>query len=152
MKWKILMLLVVVTVSVACNKNKFNTRPSLTLKSVSSYVVPVNGTLTIEFEFTDKEGDISNLLYLKKIRTNKRAVPTLRDTLSLPVPDFPKNDLGVIRTNLDYQTYLVSAQNPPKVGNPPVNESDSLTLKFALKDKANNVSDTVTINGIVIMR
>ena len=55
-----------IIVAVSCGKDKFNTKPSLKLKSINSRVIPVNGVLNIEFEFTDKEGDISNLLTLKK--------------------------------------------------------------------------------------
>ncbi|MEO6915705.1 MAG: hypothetical protein ABI151_08715 [Chitinophagaceae bacterium] len=136
----------------ACSKGKYSTRPSLTLKNVSTYVVPVNGSLDFTFNFTDKEGDISNLLYVRKIRMNKRAVATIRDSFALPVPQFPNKMYGEIDLNMDYNNYLVSASNPPQTGNPPKAENDTLVFKFVLKDKADNKSDTVTTNKIVIIR
>jgi hypothetical protein len=152
MKWKFFALLTIVICLVACDKSKFNTKPTLELRSISSKNVPVNGSLSIDFNFTDKEGDISNVLIIKKIRTNKRKVATIRDSLGLAVPDFPKYKQGVVEANLEYQLHLLSAQSPPTTGTPPKAESDSLTLKFVLKDKGNNVSDTVTIENVVIQR
>ena len=152
MKWKLLAVLTIMTCFVACDKSKFNTKPTLELKFINSYTIPVNGTLNIEFNFTDKEGDISNVLIVKKIRMNKRKVATIRDSLGLPVPDFPKYKQGVIEANLEYQLHLISAQAPPNTGTPPRPESDSLTFKFVLKDKANNVSDTVTLENVIIQR
>lgn len=136
----------------SCDKGKFSTRPSLTLKNVSTYVVPVNGSLNFTFSFTDKEGDISNLLYVRKIRMNQRIVPTLRDSFALDVPQFPKKVYGEIDLNMDYNNYLVSASNPPQTGTPPKAENDTLVFKFVLKDEADNKSDTVTTNKIVIVR
>ena len=152
MKWRFFALLIIVIGMMSCDKSKFNTKPTLELRSISSKNVPVNGTLSLDFNFTDKEGDISNVLIIKKIRTNKRKVATIRDSLGLAVPDFPKYKQGVIEANLEYQLHLLSAQNPPTTGTPPKAESDSLTLKFVLKDKGNNVSDTVTIENVVIQR
>jgi hypothetical protein len=152
MKWKLFASLIIITFLIACDKSKFNTKPTLELRYINSHTIPVNGTLNIEFNFTDKEGDISNVLIMKKIRTNKRKVSTIRDSLGLVVPDFPKYKQGVVEANLEYQSYLISAQNPPTTGTPPRAESDSLILKFVLKDKANNVSDTVTIDNIIIQR
>src|SRR5438552_14491297 len=119
MNWKLLAIIFLLGSVVACNKDKYNTKPSLSLKSISTHVVPVNGNLIVDFEFTDKEGDVSNKLFLKKIRNNKRQVSTIRDTITLDVPSFPKHLQGVIEANLSYQGYLISAQNPPLTGNPP---------------------------------
>ena len=152
MKWKFFVLLTITAGLIACDKSKYNTKPSLKLRHINSYLIPVNGTLNIEFDFTDKEGDISNVLILKKERMNKRKVATIRDSLGLPVPDFPKYKQGVVEANLEYQLHLISAQNPPTTGTPPRAESDTLTLKFVLKDKDNNVSDTVRLENVVIQR
>ena len=70
----------------ACNKDKLETKPSIKINSVSSNFIPNGGNLSVSMEFADKEGDISNSLFVQKIRTNIRVVPTIRDTFSLPVP------------------------------------------------------------------
>lgn len=136
----------------ACSKGKFSTRPSLELKSISGNVVPVGSALNFRFAFTDKEGDISNLLYVRKIRMNQRVVPTIRDSFALAVPQFPKKIYGELNVNMEYQNYLISAINPPQTGTPPKPENDTLVFKFVLKDLADNKSDTITTEKIVIVR
>ncbi len=72
MKTKILFSIAAVIFLAACGKDKYNTKPTIQLKSVGNKVVSFNGILRVEFEITDKEGDISDTLYIKKIRTNKK--------------------------------------------------------------------------------
>lgn len=135
-----------------CSKDKFNTKPTLKLKSISSYIAGSTDAITFQFDFTDKEGDISNVLYVRKLRVNKRVTATVRDSFNLSVPNFPKKPNGIIQVPMDYQNYLISAINPPSSGNPPKAENDTLIFKFVLKDEANNISDTVTTDKIVILR
>lgn len=139
-------------VLLACGKNKFNTRPSLTLKSLSSTNLPVNGDLRIDFEFTDKEGDISDSIFLKRIRTNQIQVPVNLDTFGLAVPSFPEKPKGEITLLLNYQLHIIAALNPPLEGNPPTPVPDTIIFKIALRDKAGNISDTVTTEPIIVAR
>ncbi len=139
----------------ACNKDKFQTKPQIKIKSQSSEVVGPNTFLRVVLEFTDKEGDLEldSAIVLRKQRLNKRVVtPTLRDVVYLELPQFPNNNLGEIELDLDYQNHLISAQTPPNIPgtNPQRKESDTLRLKFVLKDKAGNVSDTAETNVIVL--
>ncbi len=144
----------IVVLAVACSKDKFETKPSLKIKSINGNLIPPgqNSGLVVTFEFTDKEGDVDDTLYVKKIRINQRQVATLRDSFKLKVPDFPHNTSGEIKLYMDYQNYLISAISPPTTGNPPVAEPDTLMIRFALKDKANNISDTVQTGPIVVIR
>lgn len=153
MKQKYLYIAVLMFGLVSCSKDKLQSTPTLKLKSVSSTEVFSGGTLVVSLDFTDKEGDISNTIYVEKIRKNLRTVPTIRDTFSLTIGDYPKNPRGVLALNLEYGNYLVSAINPPKVSdNPPLYENDTLVIRFALRDLAGNVSDTVTTPTIVVNR
>ena len=152
MKTKILFTLFVALGLQACNKDKFNTKPSLSLRSLNTNVVPVNGTLSFEFEVTDKEGDITDSLFVKKIRMNKRVVPTVRDSFYLTLPEVKKIQKAFVTVDLGYQSYLISAINPPTTGTPPRKENDTLVFKFVLKDKAKNASDTFTSETIVVTR
>lgn len=144
MNVKILIALILAGFLSACTKNTYNTKPTLKLKSVGTDVVPINGTLVVNLQVTDKEGDVTDTLFIKKVRINKRTTATLRDSFKLKIPEAPNSTDGTIRVDLDYQSYLVSAFAPI--------ENDTLLLKFTLKDKANNVSDTVTTGPITIIR
>ncbi len=147
MKIKILVTLLLVVFVVACNKNNYNTTPTLRLKSVGNKVVPFGGFLRVEFEVTDKEGDISDTLYFKKIRLNKLTTTTVRDSLAFQIPQASTTKDGFVELNLQYQNHLISAINP---GNPPRN--DTLNLQFTIRDKAKNRSETVTVDKVVIIR
>lgn len=152
MNRRIVSIFAVLVLLIACGKDKFQSKPSLTLKSISSKTIPVSGNMTIELEYRDKEGDLANdtLMFLK-VRNNENVQTTIRDTLELLLPDFPKRSQGVIQLNLDYQNYLISAETPPsKPGGG--HESDSLTMKFVVRDSAGNESDTLVIDDIVIER
>ncbi|RYY40403.1 MAG: hypothetical protein EOO08_04520 [Chitinophagaceae bacterium] len=137
-----------------CNKDKFQTKPQLKLLEAGELTVPYNGSLRIRLEFTDKEGDVDDTLFIRRVRTNLRTTPTVRDSLKIKVPDFPDRTKGEIILDLTYSNFLISAASPLNVPgtNPPVKESDSLTYKFVLKDRAGNKSDTLVVDGIVVER
>ena len=142
-----------ITISIACNKDKLETRPSLKLRTINTSTVPVGGNLIIEFDFADKEGDVSDTMFVRKIRTNSIVVPTIRDSFTLQIPAFTNKSRGIIELNLKYQNHLLSAINPPSSGGTPPNlHDDTLIFKFALRDKGKNISDTVTTGPIVIVR
>lgn len=134
----------------ACNKDKFNTIPTLEIKSVSPNPVPLNAPLTIELQYTDKEGDIADSIFIKKIRLNQRVVRTIRDSFALPLPgDAPEKTKGTIKLTLDYNSYVISAENP---GAPPNAVPDTLNIQIKLQDKAKNMSEIVETGPIVVLR
>ena len=138
---------------IACRKNKFTTKPQLRIKSVSTDVVPVNGSITFTIEFTDKEGDVKDTLFVKKVRLNKKVVPTVRDSFSYVIPSYPDTKKGDFLVEMNYAT-IQSAISPPIIpgSNPPQRESDTLLVKFLARDKAGNKSDTVTSRRIIVIR
>ncbi|MEO5685087.1 MAG: hypothetical protein ABIQ88_20755 [Chitinophagaceae bacterium] len=150
---KLLIVGFVLIMLAACNKDKYQTKPQISIKSTSTSVVGVNGGITITLSFTDKEGDISDTLYLKKIRLNKTVVPTIRDSIKYKIPDFPDYSKGEIGVALDYQTVLSAISPPPIPGSVPSQpQPDTLLIKFWIRDKGGNVSDTVTTDKIVVLR
>ena len=60
------------------------------------------------------------------------------------MPDAANFSDAVIQLDLKYNDYLVDAINPT--------ENDTIAFRFALKDKAGNVSDTITTDPIVVIR
>lgn len=135
-------------VFVACSKDKFESTPHIEIKSISPNPLPVNGSLVIDLEYTDKEGDITDSIFIRKIRINQKKVnPTLRDSFAYQMPtDVPKKSKGTIRLTLPYDA-AYSAQNP---GTPPA--PDSLIFRFSLQDKAKHVSDTAESGLVIIIR
>jgi hypothetical protein len=141
-------------VLVACKKDKFDTKPSLQLKSTSSKVIPPNGNLNLKFDVTDKEGDLVDTLYITRKRLNIRTVTRLlADTFNLnfppSAPDFKKGELDVTLFNTELYYAEQPLNNP---SSPTGKESDSMTYYFVIKDKAGHKSDTVSVTPVVAQR
>lgn len=138
---------------VACSKDKFQDAPSVTIKSVSPTQVPLQSSVIMELEFTDKQGD-PDTVYLIKKRLNSVQVPVLNNFyLPFKLPEFPDKTKGDIKITLTYNEYLVTAQqarNQP--GAPNDKEPDTLVFDIVIKDKSGNVGDTVTTDQIVVER
>lgn len=146
MKTKILLSLLALAVLAGCGKDKYNTAPTLTLKSVGEKVIPKNGSLRVQFEITDDEGDISDTLYFKKVRKNRRPVATTddlgRDSLTYPLPNVNKSRTTIMQLDLNYDLLISSSRAEP----------DSLTFQFWITDKAKNKSNVYNIENIVVFK
>lgn len=144
MTTKILVTIITLLLFIACKKNTYNTKPTLQIKSMNGNVFPNGSTLILQIQVTDKEGDVTDSLFMRRVRYNQKTRVTLRDSLYFKVPDAPNSPDGIIQLELDYNNYLAAAQSPI--------ENDTIAFKFALKDKADNVSDTITTDTIVVIR
>ncbi|HYF33591.1 MAG TPA: hypothetical protein VD993_20845 [Chitinophagaceae bacterium] len=145
-------MFIIATIAVACDKNKFQTKPTLTLKAMNGDIIPAGASLILDFEFTDKEGDVSDSIFVFKTRINKVKTATVRDNFALPVPEFPKNTKGEVQVTLDHSFYLVSAIQPPKDQATGKFHDDTLMLRFVLRDRAGNASDTTSVGPIIVLR
>jgi hypothetical protein len=141
------------TVLLACSKDKFQTKPQLKFKSKNTDVVAQNGTLRVTLEYTDKEGDVDDSLFVVRQRLNRRGSVTLPAS-PYPIPKFPDTNKGEFEITMTYQFGLVFGLSPLRVigSNPAKNEPDTLNLKFVARDKAGNKSDTLTLNNIIVIR
>lgn len=153
MRISLSLLLFLFVVAMACNKDKFQTKPTITIKSMSGDYVPLNGSLQVTLECTDKEGDVQDSIIVIKNRLNKRVVATIRDTLKFKFPEFPTKTRTDIILTFDYQT-IISAQSPPFIPGsvPAQRELDTLVLRMAVKDNGGHVSDTITSSQIRVFR
>lgn len=130
-----------------CNKTKYETTPSLKFESVNTKELHREQLLKFTLSFTDAEGDISNVISVKKI------VPNCSDSeydQDYDVPKFPatKNQKGEIVVQFGYGGDYSGFQ----VGDPQCMENDTAVFKFALKDLAGHVSDTVSSPPIIIYK
>ena len=153
MKLILPVLSVLVVVAIVCNKDKFQTKPTISVKSINGNFIPLNASLVITLDCTDKEGDVQDSLIIIKNRLNRRVVTTIRDTLRYKFPVFPKNTRTQVQATLDYQSIL-SALNPPFIpgSSPAQRELDTLILRMAVRDNAGNTSDTISSPVIYVFR
>jgi len=153
MKTSISLLAIVVFVIVACGKDKFETKPQLKLKSRNTDVISLNGSLVLDVEFTDKEGDVSDSLLIVRQRLNTRG-PIQLPALTYGIPDFPLTDKGQFQVTLSYQFGLVLGLTPIRItgSNPIRNEVDTMRLKIVARDAAGNKSDTLVVDNVYVTR
>lgn len=137
-------LLLSVLFIVSCGKDTFQSKPQLTLKSVSSTTIPVGRDLQIRMRLTDKEGDFKDTIWVSKV-TTRCPSSNFKDSIlyHLP-PETPKT------RNFDGEVYISFAyaiELQPRCIRP-----DTAVFSFWMKDDAGNRSDTVKTPPIIILR
>lgn len=137
----------------ACDKEKFQTKPTIEVMAVEPDVVPIGGALQVRLQFTDKEGDVDDSVTVIRLRLNERDFDAQPFARQFKIPAFPDKTKGEISINMAWATFL-TLQNPPlRIPGQNVNEPDTLSLSFSVKDAAGNRSDTVTLpNNIIVIR
>ena len=137
------LLLAVVALIVACNKDKFTTEPQITIKKISPSDVFRGDILKIEGEFTDDEGDIDSAFIVYKYYSQTGAVTRLFDTIknytitSVNLPE--KTRQGTLIISFDYGQ---DVSDNPEIPGTPVSIRDTLvTFGVLLKDKAGHRSN-----------
>ena len=155
MKIRIWLALIIVLGMISCDKGKFETVPQLTLKSRSPEKEPVevNDPLRLNIEYTDKEGDVSDSLFIIRQRLNQNGAVTPPKS-PYDIPTFPTIDKGEFEITLDFidLTYNLNAISIPGSGSPAKKEIDTLRLKIVARDKAGNKSDTLVVDNVYVIR
>ncbi|MBZ5856686.1 hypothetical protein [Flavihumibacter profundi] len=153
---KLIPALIIVALITGCEKNSYQTKPQLKLKSQTSEV-PFNtdAIFSVTCEFTDKEGDLpgasdSSLVYTAKALNKRKidygAYDTSYAVVYTQLPKFPDKSSGEIEVQFAQPNYYRPIKNPA----PGEDANDTIVIKIVVKDRAGNVSDTLTSNPIVL--
>lgn len=150
MKTKLLILFAIPAMFYACKKDTYTTKPQLSIKSINNKTLSPGGLLLFEINFTDKEGDIQDTLWVQKI---SRTCPTTSGAQFISpnrVPNFsPTPNLkGILEIGYGYNTNVQGYQTIAGCGI----KNDTAYFRFWLKDKAKNVSDTLVTENIVFIK
>lgn len=144
---KLFLIGAVVVLFLACSKDKFQTKPQISIKAYSnkSREVTPNQNLDITFSYTDKEGDIGTgrLLYYP---TRLNIIPLANgdkylDSVIYQIPDLPDYDKGDINFAMRWNDFHKSDT-----------ENDTLLIKFQVEDRAGNRSDTISSDVLVVLK
>jgi len=147
---KITSIAILLMVLIACSKNKFESKPSLKVTSLNKEVVPKGDSLTVTFEFTDKEGDVDSALFLVRRRLNVKG-DTTKSPERFTIPSFPDKNQGEIQVTLSNSGFLSRGIQSIRIpGSGTDSEPDTMKLSFFLADQKGNRSDTAVANVIVI--
>lgn len=147
----ILGILILITVfNWGCNKEKFQTKPQLFIKSINQTNFVIGDNVKIQLEFTDAEGDVQDTLWvMRRTRNCPSSLARLNDTSKLKIPNFTStaNQKGIFELN-----YTYGKTDPFMLINGCPGRNDTSFFRFWMKDKAGNRSDTVTTTNIVLLR
>ena len=150
MKTKIWLVLAIPVMFYACNKDTYTTKPQISIKSLSSTNLSQGEVLTITLSFTDAEGDIQDTLFVQKFSRTCPSTPGVQFLSKNKVPDFtPTSNLkGTLEIGYAYNANIQGYSTISGCGT----KNDTAYFKFWLKDKAQNVSDTITSANIVLQK
>lgn len=132
-------------VLVACDKDKFETKPQIEIDSYNTKELPAGADLIINLKFTDKEGDLGQgqFTYIPE-RLNKRGLPPSVPNytpVDLSIPEFSDHNKGEFELKLEWKNLHKSDR-----------ENDTINLKFVAVDREGNSSDTIQSDQLVILR
>jgi hypothetical protein len=132
----------------ACSKDKFTTKPKLELKSINGEAFPSGAPLSFKFNVTDREGDIQDTMWVQKISYSCPDV-NVGWPGAYKIPDFTGNKNLKVELDVNY-CYNCSVSPYPVISGCQ-QRTDSCYFKFWMKDKAGNVSDTVTTGTLKLL-
>ena len=140
MKYYLLLMTLVITVTMACNKDKFTTEPQIKIKKISPDNVVKGNIIKVEGEFTDDEGDIDSAFIVYKFYNGSTAtkIDTIDDYTITSVNLPPKTRQGDFVFSFSYGEFIDGYILLPGT---PVGKDTSATLGLILKDKAGHRSN-----------
>lgn len=149
MKTTLLISAAILFIALSCNKDTYTTRPKLTFKTVNSSSFSANQTILFNIEFTDKEGDLQDSIWIQKI-TRTAGCSNFSDRLKIPDFVATPNLKGTLE--IGYAVGFNSQAGYPILPQCPIGKNDTCYFRFWVRDKQKNVSDTVVSPTIVILK
>jgi hypothetical protein len=140
------LILLIGLIPVACSKDKYTTKPQLSIKSVNSTLIPLGGGLDVILQYTSKKGNLGGGKFVAiRTRLNQDFLQNSNtDTFSGTIPQFPNQSKAEFDFTADWQSlYDANSGNPT--------EPDTIIFKFAAIDTDNNTSDTITSPRIIVL-
>jgi len=139
MKQRLLLILVMIVIVTACNKDKFTTEPKVEVKSISPGTVNSGDVITLKSKYTDDEGDLDSVYVVYKWYNGVNIVRNDTFRYSFSMLNLPSKlreaDMNVV---FEYNTN----NNPDLVPLPGVSLRDtSATFGLVLLDKAKHRSN-----------
>ena len=140
---------IIALVFIGCSKESFTTAPQLKYKSVNTTELFPDRLIQFNLSFTDKEGDLEDSMFIEKVGSK-----CVASNLKLRYL-FPKAT-GAATTSGDLLITLANGINVPGYENlsiaPRCDYNDTCYFRFILRDKAQNKSDTVQSETIIIYK
>ena len=133
-------------IGLSCSKDKYTTKPQLTIELLNTLIPAPGGTLNVMLQYTSKKGNLGGGYFIalrKRLNQDFIAIHNT-DTFSGLIPAFPAQSKAEFKFTADWQSLYDS---------PPTNstEPDTIVFKFAAMDADSNFSDTITSPKIIVL-
>jgi len=141
----VFVVVLLIIMALSCGKDKFKTKPQIEIKSINNDVIAKDQTLVVLLRFTDKEGDLADgkFVYIPKRLNSRPLLPTVPnyDSVKLVIPKFPDETDGEFSLSLPWLNLHKSDT-----------ENDTIIMRFVVVDRADNKSDTLSTDKLVILK
>jgi hypothetical protein len=139
MKYSFFLLIAIIAIAIACNKDKFTTIPQVEIKSITPKTVSSGDIINMKGKFTDEEGDMDSVLIVYKWYNGTAEVK--KDTFR-----YSFEDLNIPATTRQADIEVTFEYNTNNFQDlvflPGVSPKDTTaTLGLILKDKEANRSE-----------
>jgi hypothetical protein len=132
----------------SCSKDKYTSKPQLKFKKASSYDVERGGIIELFVEFTDKEGDISDSIWIRSQTTD---CTESNFEQSYKIGDFPASSNFKGEFKFTFENGTNNLQLPIFTSGRCFGRRDTTTIYFWVRDKKGNVSDTISTDKPLIL-
>jgi hypothetical protein len=133
-----------------CSKDKYTTKPQLVFKSVKDYNVPRGGLIVINLEMRDKEGDVSDSIFILT-KTANCPKSDENSPYGYTIAEFPTSANLKAQVQITYENGTNNTGNAVYSANK-CSKNDTTYFYFWMKDKAKNVSDTIRTDKPLIIQ
>ena len=146
---RFILVLALITVLLSCEKGKLTTKPQLKYKSVNITTVSGNDEIRIRLDLSDKEGDFTTFLGVKKTVSGCSFSDYTDSSKFFIAPEFinSKEKEGEVVVTLNKVNRGSNGCSVPGGGTRP----DTTVFSFWTRDQAGNVSDTARTTQIIIL-
>jgi hypothetical protein len=135
------------TLLFSCDKNTFETKPRIEIKSISTDELFPGQELRVTLNYFDKEGDLGKgvLTYIMERTPAAKAFPNfeIADTVDAVLPEFPDKSQAEITQRFAYDRL------DEKSDGLRIDKNDTVYIRFTVRDKEGNQSDTIATKQII---
>jgi hypothetical protein len=138
-----------------CKKENFETKPRLEVETIRVYQATCNGSaggfVEIDLNVLDKEGDVTDSIFIQKIDAASIPCPanSILKNLDYKIPEYPVGNTQKVQFRVKFST--IQCQGYALIGGSQCSQrKDTSSFRFWAKDMKGNVSDTLTTAPIAI--
>lgn len=147
---RFLLFIALVTVIIACDKDKFKTEPQVEIIDFGPSEIFIGEAFALRAVIRDKEGDLKDTVYLVRQRYNVgELTPLTTDTIPIAISEFefPDNPRIEVTANFIYGQFI-----PGYIFINQESEDRELAFGIIVKDEAGNKSEYLETDRVLLKK